>query len=116
MDESHHSLLAGARLKGALKILLDDDPTAFTAAHGYGVGVYGYDIVVYEQTWHFRIKIMRFLGKGNLSIFRYRWKSLNMACYWSFTHSLAAVVRTSELCLRGHKLTASLQTFGRYFL
>jgi hypothetical protein len=51
--ESRHLLLAGVRLKGILKILLDSDPTAFTAAHGYRVGVYGYDIVVYERTWDF---------------------------------------------------------------
>ena len=52
-NESRHLLLDGVKLKGVLKRLLDNDPTAFTAAHGYRVGVYGYVIVVYERTWHF---------------------------------------------------------------
>jgi hypothetical protein len=36
-----------------LKRLLDNNPTAFTAAHGYRVGVYGYVRLVYERAWHF---------------------------------------------------------------
>jgi hypothetical protein len=52
-NESRHLLLDGKTLKVALKMLLDNDPTAFTAVHGYRVGVFGYDIVVYERTWHF---------------------------------------------------------------
>jgi hypothetical protein len=52
-NESRHLLLADARLKGVPKRLLDNNPTAFTAAHGYRVGVYGYVILVYERAWHF---------------------------------------------------------------
>ena len=52
-NQSRHLLLADARLKGVPKRLLDNNPAAFTAAHGCRVGVYGYVILVYERAWHF---------------------------------------------------------------